>query len=77
MVDGRETIVNGTYQLVDNPSVLPVWKWFTAPVEVLASSDGPLVIFVVFLSVFVGGFTMCSTSERTQAPHRLDLRPFR
>jgi len=55
MVDGRETIVNGTYQLVDNPSVLPVWKWFTAPVEVLASSDGPLVIFVVFLSVFVGG----------------------
>ncbi|GEM_PF-2168539 len=54
-VDGEETIVNGTYKLIENPVTLPVWKWFTAPVEVLFSSDGPLVIFVVFLSVFIGG----------------------
>ncbi|MEN6417685.1 MAG: hypothetical protein ABFC73_02065 [Clostridiaceae bacterium] len=55
IVDGQETIVNGTYKLIENPTVLPVWKWFTAPVEVLFSSDGPLVIFVIFLSVMVGG----------------------
>jgi len=55
MVDGQETIVNGTYKLIENPTVLPVWKWFTAPVEVLFSSDGPLVVFVIFLSVMVGG----------------------
>jgi len=54
-VDGQETIVNGTYQLIENPTTLPVWKWFTAPVEVLFSSDGPLVMFVIFLSVFIGG----------------------
>ena len=47
-VDGQETIVNGTYQLIENPTTLPVWKWFTAPVEVLFSSDGPLVMFVIF-----------------------------
>jgi uncharacterized ion transporter superfamily protein YfcC len=28
---------------------------FTDPVEVLSSSDGPLVAFVIFLSVFIGG----------------------
>ena len=55
VVDGQETIVNGTYKLLENPTVLPVWKWFTAPVEVLFSSDGPLVVFVIFLSVMVGG----------------------
>lgn len=42
-------------KLIENPTVLPVWKWFTAPVKVLFSSDEPLVVFVIFLSVMVGG----------------------
>ena len=33
---GLTTIDIGSFEYIDRPA-LPVWKWFTAPVEVLAS----------------------------------------
>ncbi len=34
MQDGREVIIPGSYQQVEAPQY-PVWRWLTAPVEVL------------------------------------------
>ncbi len=34
-VDGREMVVEGTFRLVEDAQKLPIYKWFTAPIEVL------------------------------------------
>ena len=33
----------------------PVYRWFTAPVEVLFSENGPTIIVLILLIVFIGG----------------------
>ena len=50
MVEGRETLVN--YQQTD-VAKLPVYRWFTAPVEVLFSADGAVVIVIIFFLLAV------------------------
>jgi len=50
MVDGRETLVN--YQQTD-VAKLPVYRWFTAPVEVLFSADGAVVMVIIFFLLAV------------------------
>lgn len=35
IVDGYKSIVDGTYRELTDQEPLPVWKWFTAPLEVL------------------------------------------
>jgi len=34
VVDGRTVITPGSYQVVPQPDY-PIWRWFTAPIEVL------------------------------------------
>jgi uncharacterized ion transporter superfamily protein YfcC len=52
--DGRTLVVPGSYRQVQRPAY-PVWRWFTAPVEVLWSEDSLTVITIILFLVFIGG----------------------
>lgn len=53
-VNGLEKIVDGSFAYHARPDY-PVWRWFTAPVEVLFSKDNIGLITVIALLVFLGG----------------------
>ncbi len=53
-VDGRNTIDPASFQLIDKPNY-PVWRWFTAPIEVLGSDSGLTVIVIIIVLFFAGG----------------------
>lgn len=61
VVDGRDTILPGTYQFA-NTSGYAIWRWFTAPFEVIFSSDGPTVV-VIILFIFIIGGTFCALDK--------------
>jgi uncharacterized ion transporter superfamily protein YfcC len=50
----REVIDPDSFQLIDKPNY-PFWRWFTAPFEVLGTSDGLIVIMIIIFILFVGG----------------------
>ncbi len=52
--DGRELVVPDSYSVVPAPHY-PAWRWFTAPLEILAGPDSLTVITIVLFLVFVGG----------------------
>jgi len=49
-----DQVVPGTYRQVEAPDY-PVWRWLTAPVEVLGSSDGLQAIVIILFIMAVGG----------------------
>ena len=54
-VDGREAIDPTSFRFVDRP-VFPIWRWFTAPFEVLATPDGltkvlPIILFILLVGL--------------------------
>jgi uncharacterized ion transporter superfamily protein YfcC len=51
---GRTLVVPGTYQETPRPAYA-VWRWFTAPVEVLWGPDKLTVITIILFLVFIGG----------------------
>ena len=51
-VDGRETIVQGSFHLTQTDR-FPVWRWLTAPVEVLWHEDGPTILVIIFFILAV------------------------
>lgn len=53
-VDGREMVVPGSYHstLVDR---LPVWRYLTAPFEVLVSPDASMVVVIMLYILLIGG----------------------
>jgi len=53
-VDGRITIHPDSFQFTDTDP-FPVWRWFTAPVEVLWSEDGIMVIAIILFILIIGG----------------------
>lgn len=53
VVNGKETIVQDSFQLKEVPR-LPVYRWFTAPFEVLLSSDGAVIIVIILFLLAVG-----------------------
>ena len=52
-VDGREVIDATQFSLVERPDY-PVWRWFTAPFEVLAGKDSFTVIGIILFILLVG-----------------------
>lgn len=54
IVNGYEEIVPESYTVTDGGK-LPVWRWFTAPFEVLIGSDGTIAIMIILFLVFIGG----------------------
>jgi len=57
IIDGKESIIPGTFQFTDGGGY-PIWRWFTAPLEVLWSSDAVTVISII-LFIFIIGGTFC------------------
>ena len=53
-VDGRETIDPNSFQFIEKPDY-PIWRWFTAPIEVLGSESGLTVIVIIIVLFFAGG----------------------
>ena len=54
VIDGKEAIVPGTFTFTEAGGY-PVWRWFTAPVEVLWSSDAVTVIMIIVFICIIGG----------------------
>ncbi|RPJ37430.1 MAG: YfcC family protein, partial [Chloroflexi bacterium] len=58
ILDGREVIDPASFQYIPRPD-FPVWRWFTAPVEVLFTPDGlskviPIIVFILLVGVAFG-----------------------
>jgi uncharacterized ion transporter superfamily protein YfcC len=65
--DGRTLVVNGSYQEISWPAY-PVWRWFTAPFEVLSGPDGLIpIVLVIFISVAGGSFTILESAGGMRA----------
>jgi uncharacterized ion transporter superfamily protein YfcC len=54
IADGREIIVPGTFRYTEAKG-LPVWRWFTAPVEVLWGPDSLMIISIILFILIIGG----------------------
>jgi uncharacterized ion transporter superfamily protein YfcC len=52
--EGREIVVPDSYHSVESPDY-PLWRWATAPVEVLFAPGNITVITIILFLVFVGG----------------------
>ncbi len=53
-VDGNTVIAPDTFRFTDGGGY-PVWRWFTAPFEVLVSADAVTVIFIIVFIFIIGG----------------------
>ena len=53
-VSGRSTIVPGSFHYTEKPDY-PVWRWFTAPVEILGAKGNITVITILFFIIFMSG----------------------
>jgi len=53
MVDGKESIVDGTFKFIEAVK-LPIYRWFTAPIEVLWSVDAATVIVILLFVLLIG-----------------------
>ena len=62
-VDGQENLLEDSYHLTDIAK-LPVYRWFTAPFEVLGSADGAVVIVIIFFLLAVSmAFSLLEKSD--------------
>lgn len=57
-VDGREAIDPASFRFVERPEY-PLWRWFTAPFEVLVTPDGltkvvPIIVFILLVGTAFG-----------------------
>jgi uncharacterized ion transporter superfamily protein YfcC len=52
--NGRETIDPASFQFIEPPNY-PVWRWFVAPIEVLGSDSGLIIIVLIVVLFFAGG----------------------
>lgn len=61
--DGRQTILPDSFHL-SNAAPYPVWRWFTAPLEVLgADGNATIIAIIVFLLVIGGSIAVLDRSE--------------
>jgi len=70
-LDGRESIAPASFRLVDRPDY-PVWRWFTAPVEILAAPGNLTLIVILIFLIFIGG--SFSIMEKSGLIHTLLAR---
>ncbi|MBN2878013.1 MAG: YfcC family protein [Clostridia bacterium] len=55
IVDGREIIDENSFRFIESTDKLPVYRWFTAPFEVLAGEDSLVIIVIIIFLLFIGG----------------------
>lgn len=62
-VEGRQTILPDSFHLTE-AKAYPVWRWFTAPVEVLgADGRATIIAIIVFLLVIGGSIAVLDRSQ--------------
>ncbi|GAB6089207.1 YfcC family protein [Spirochaeta dissipatitropha] len=67
-VNGREMVIPGSYVLTPDHVAPPIWRWLTAPFEVLFTPGAIVAITIIFFLIFVGGsFTVLEKSGVLQA----------
>ncbi len=54
LLEGRSVLVPGSFQYTEKPDY-PLWRWFTAPFEVLIGKDNLTVITIIFFIIFMSG----------------------
>jgi len=54
VLNGREIVVPGSFRF-EEKKILPIYRWFTAPVEVLWGSDSLTVDTIILLLILIGG----------------------
>jgi uncharacterized ion transporter superfamily protein YfcC len=52
--EGREVIDPNSFQLIPCPDY-PIWRWFTAPIEVLGAEGNLTIIVIIIFLLFIGG----------------------
>ncbi len=52
-VNGREVIDPASYRVTPQPDY-PIWRWFTAPVEVLGAPGNLTIIVIIIFILFIG-----------------------
>jgi len=55
VVNGREIVIPGSYQQTPQQQPPAIWRWFTAPVEVLFAPGAIVAITIIVFLIFVGG----------------------
>jgi uncharacterized ion transporter superfamily protein YfcC len=69
-------IIPGTYTIIAK-SAYPLWRWLTAPVEVLASSDGvQALVIIVFIMIVGGAFAILDAASVLRETVSLIARRF-
>lgn len=53
-VEGREVVVPGTFKFLEAPGY-PIWRWLTAPFEVLWGPDRMMVVTIILFILIIGG----------------------
>jgi len=53
LVEGREVIDPYSFSSIDRPDY-PIWRWFTAPIEVLGTEGNLIVIAIILFILLVG-----------------------
>ena len=62
-VAGKEVLVQNSFHLTQ-AARLPVYRWFTAPLEVLASADGAVIAVIIFFLLAVSmAFSLLEKSD--------------
>lgn len=56
---GNVEVVEGSYQLDEDAHRLPVWRWFTAPFEVIVRDENSLTAIVIIVFILLVGGTFC------------------
>lgn len=54
-VEGREVIDETSFMHIEDAEKLPIYRWFTAPFEVLAGDDSLVIIVIIIFLLFIGG----------------------
>ncbi|MFB0920723.1 MAG: hypothetical protein QMB62_07560 [Oscillospiraceae bacterium] len=63
ITDGKEILIQNSFHLTE-VAKLPVYRWFTAPVEVLGSTDGAVIIVIIFFLLAVSiAFSLLEKSD--------------
>lgn len=80
-IEGRQVVVQDSY--APTPGVeYPVWRWFTAPVEVLWGDNWMMVWVILLFIIFIGGsFTILEKGRVMEAllallVHRFEKRKY-
>lgn len=62
VIDGTARIIDGSFKFLET-NTLPIYRWFTAPIEVLFGPENILIIVIIIFLLFIGGsFTLLMRS---------------